>query len=314
MNQSSKKILIADDSSFMRKLFESALGAEGYEVISAASGEEALELLTQLKPDLILLDGVMTGISGYEVLTQLRSDFRFNLTPIIMITGQSDNEDKFKGLEMGADDYIVKPFQNRELIARVRNTLVRLERNRGANPLTGLRGNNDIEAEISTRLASEEAFTVMYLDLNSFKAYNDIYGFANGDIAIKLSADIIASASIELGTKRDLVGHIGGDDFVLITEPQCAEAIAKRVVEEFDVKILDLYTKEDQERGYITSKDRMGNTMNFGFIGMSIANVNTRGHEILSALHLAEVAAEYKKKAKAAADGKSAYVSREMPE
>ena len=300
-----KKILVVDDTSFMAAVISNVLKSEKYDVITAHSGEEALEILNKTKPDLILLDVVMTGISGYDVLEVLRKDFRFNLIPIIMLTGQSEEEDKLKGLEMGADDYIVKPFNSRELLARVKNTLVRLERSRGANPLTGLRGNNDIEMEIARRIDESIPFAVLYMDLNSFKPYNDVYGFANGDIAIKMSANIITDAVLEHGSQTDFIGHIGGDDFVAITTPELAVTVSDAVINRFDVDVLELYTEEDQKKGYITAKDRSGNMMEFGFIGISVAIVFSDRHEITSSMKLAEVAALLKKKAKMA--GKSAY-------
>ncbi len=307
MDVNKKKILVVDDTAFMVTVISTALSDAGYEVVCANSGEEALALLNSLKPDLLLLDGVMTGMSGYDVLTVLRNDFRFNLMPIIMLTGQSDDEEKFKSLEMGADDYIVKPFNNRELLARVHNTLLRLERSRGANPLTGLRGNNDIEMEIANRLRNNEAFSVLYFDLNSFKPYNDVYGFANGDLAIKMTASVITEAIGSIGAPQDFIGHIGGDDFVAITEPALAIPIAENIIFEFDKRVLSLYTQEDVANGYITSQDRFGKVMQFGILGISIAIVNASEHSISSTLHLAEVAADLKKRAKNIADGRSAY-------
>ena len=300
-----RKILVVDDTNFMVMAITNVLKTADYEVITASSGEEAMEILETTRPDMILCDVVMTGMSGYDVCEALRNDFRFNLIPIIMLTGQNEEEDKLKGLELGADDYIIKPFNNRELLARVKNTLVRLERSRGANPLTGLRGNNDIENEIARRIDEKIPFAVLYMDLNSFKPYNDIYGYANGDVAIMLTADIITSAVKHYGTNTDFVGHIGGDDFVAVVTPENAIEISEHVINVFDEKILGLYNDEDKQRGYITAKDRAGNTMQFGFIGISVAIVFSDRHDITSAMYLAEVAAKLKKKAKSY--NKSAY-------
>ncbi len=308
MQGKSRRILVVDDTVFMLAVISRALTGEGYEVLSAPSGEKAMELLKKEKPDLILLDGIMTGMSGYEVLDILRNDFRFNLTPVIMLTGQAEDEDKLKGLEMGADDYIVKPFNDRELLARVRNTLVRLERSRGANPLTGLRGNNDIETELSTRLTSGVPFAVLYFDLNSFKPYNDVYGFGNGDVAIKMTADILSQAVVEHGDATDFLGHIGGDDFIIICQPDFAIPMSEYIVKHFEQSMLSLYTPEDAEIGYITAKDRSGNTTQFALLGLSIAIVFSDMYTITSTAHLAEIAAELKKKAKGIAGGRSAFV------
>lgn len=300
-----KNILVVDDTQFMLSLITNILTEEGYEVTTARSGEEALALLKEARPDLILLDGVMTGMSGIEVCAALRSNFRFNLIPIILLTGQTEEEEKLVGLELGADDYIAKPFVKRELIARVNNTLVRLERSRGANPLTGLRGNNDIEMELSRRINDNIPYAVLYFDLNSFKPYNDVYGFSNGDVAIKMTADIIADCSDDHGSPSDFVGHIGGDDFVIITEPDYAIKMSEIIVERFDAERMSLYNEKDIEKGYIVAKDRFGNEMQFTLIGISIAIVFSGNEAITTTTQLAEEAAKLKKKAKA--QGKSAY-------
>jgi len=307
MKNEDKKILVVDDTQFMVTVITNVLKSANFNVVTASSGEEALEMVRKEKPDLILLDVVMTGMSGFDVCRKLRDDQRYNLIPIIMLTGQTDDDDKLEGLELGADDYVVKPFGNRELLARVRNTLVRLERSRGVNPLTGLPGNNDIEAEIARRINENIPFAVLYLDLNSFKPYNDIYGFANGDIAIKMTADIMYESVEQCGSKEDFVGHIGGDDFVVIAAPETAIDTAKAIIERFDKEIVVLYNEDDLQRGYIVSKDRDGITREFGLIGISVAIVRSDKDQITSPMKLAEVAAVLKKKAKSYG-GKSAYV------
>lgn len=298
MNPSDKKILVVDDTQFMVTLIEKSLQEAGYGVLKAFSGEEALETLRSVRPDLILLDVVMPGMSGFDVCEVLRSDSRYNLIPIIIITGQTQEEDRLKGLELGADDYVVKPFIKRELLARVRNTLVRLERMREVNPMTGLRGNNDIEAEMRRRILGDIPYAVMYFDLNLFKPYNDAYGFANGDNFIRMTADTIVDCVSEQGTATDFVGHIGGDDFIAIVEPEEAVAIANCVIEQFEERKLTFYSEEDRQNGYITSKDRNNVVQRFGLTGIAIAIVLSNKHNIADTVQLALVAAELKSKAK----------------
>lgn len=303
-----KKILIIDDTLFMSAFIAKVLDDAQYETVKVYSGEEALEYLNIEKPDMILLDVVMTGMSGFDVLKILRQDFRYNLIPIIMLTGLTDEQDRLRGLELGADDYIAKPFNPRELLARVNNTLVRLERSRGVNPLTGLRGNNDIEAELKKRIAEEKAFAVLYMDINSFKSYNDVYGFGKGDAAIKMTSGIITNAVLRLGGDTDFVGHVGGDDFIAIVTPYNAIAIAQEIIDSFDAGIKDLYNAEDAARGYIETKNRAGKQTRFGLIGLSVAIVFSDKHKLVGTLQLAEIAALLKHEAKAVMDGKSAYV------
>ncbi|PQQ66144.1 response regulator [Acetivibrio saccincola] len=294
-----KKILIIEDTEFMKKLISDVLKEAGYEVVTASSGEEGLQKVREEKPDLVLLDVVMPGMDGFEVCRILREDESNNLMPIIMLTAQENEDHKLEGLELGADDYIIKPFNSRELVSRVRNTLKRIDRNRWANPLTGLRGNIEIQAEINQRIAKKEVFAVIYGDLDNFKSYNDVYGFASGDRAIKLTADVLIDATNTFGNSRDFIGHIGGDDFVIITTPDKVDAICENIIKTFDIKIKELYCKEDVDRGYIVTSNRQGQIMKFPLVSISLSVVTNEERELISHLQIAEIAAELKKKAKA---------------
>jgi len=293
-----KKILIIDDTEFMTKLISDILTTADYDVVTASDGMQGIQKVREEKPDLVILDVVMPGMDGFEVCKILREDESNNLMPIIMLTAQDNEDDKLTGLELGADDYIIKPFNERELVSRVRNTLKRIDRNRWANPLTGLQGNIEIQAEINQRIAKRLLFAVIYADLDNFKAYNDVYGFASGDRAIKLTADIIIDNVHNSGNQGDFIGHIGGDDFVIITTPDKAEAICKGIISDFDEKIKSLYCEEDVQRGYIVTSNRQGQIMKFSLISISLAVVTNEARELISYIQVAEIAAEIKKKAK----------------
>lgn len=293
-----KKILVVDDSKLSAMYISHVLSSEGYLVVNAYSGNEGLKLVKEEKPDLVLLDVVMEDISGFEVCKILRDSESNNLMPIIMLTSQDSQEDKLIGLELGADDYIVKPFNNREMICRVRNTLKRIDRNRSANPLTGLSGNLEIQAEITSRLEKNEQFAVIYLDLDNFKAFNDVYGFARGDIAIKMTADIMRDAAKDEGTPCDFLGHIGGDDFIIITDPEHAEAICSEIIANFDERIRTLYSYEDLELGFISTLSRRGEQRDYPIMTISLAIVTNEFHCLHTHLEVSEIAAELKKKLK----------------
>lgn len=293
-----KKILIIDDTELMVKYITDILTNAEYDVVIASDGVEGLQKVREEKPDLVLLDVVMPGMNGFEVCKALRDDESNNLMPIIMLTAQDNEDDKLTGLELGADDYIIKPFNYRELLSRVRNTLKRIDRNRWANPLTGLQGNIEIQTEINHRIAKKELFSVIYLDLDNFKAYNDVYGFASGDRAIKLTADVIVDNVHSCGTSKDFIGHVGGDDFVVISVPNYDSAICEGIIKDFDKKILTLYSAQDRETGYITTANRQGQVMQFPIISISIAVVTNEKRDLISHLQVAEIAAELKKKAK----------------
>ncbi|NLH97275.1 MAG: response regulator [Clostridiaceae bacterium] len=293
-----KKILVIDDTELMVRLTTDILTKHGYEVVSANNGVDGIKMVATEKPDLVLLDVVMPGIDGFEVCKLLRKDESNNLIPIIMLTAQGNEEDKLAGLELGADDYITKPFNPRELVSRVRNTLLRIDRNRWANPLTGLPGNLEIQSEINHRIARGMIFSVVYLDVDNFKAYNDVYGFSHGDRAIKLIADILLDNVRAFGTKDDFIGHIGGDDFVVITDPGHVDALCENIIKEFDERVPELYSDVDKRAGFISTVNRRGQVTQYPIMTLSIAVVSNEHRELRNHLEVGEIAAELKKKAK----------------
>lgn len=296
-----KKILIIDDTDLMVKLITDILEEKGYEVVSANNGTDGIKMVMAEKPDLVLLDVVMPGIDGFEVCKLLRQDESNNLMPIIILTGQGNEEDKLAGLELGADDYITKPFNPRELVSRVKNTLLRIDRNRWANPLTGLPGNTEIQSEINSRIVKDMKFSVLYLDVDNFKAYNDVYGFARSDTAIKMIADILADNSRTFGSPNDFIGHIGGDDFVIITSPEYVDALCENIIKEFDERVPELYSDEDRKAGFISTANRRGDIIKYPIMSISIAVVSNEFRTLSNHIEVGEIAAEMKKKAKSVA-------------
>lgn len=292
-----KKILIVDDSSFFAKIIVKALTQEGYDVVWAPCGEDGLRMVREEKPDLVLLDVVMPDINGFEVCRILRAAESNNLMPIIMLTSKDDHEDLLAGLDLGADDYIVKPFDNRELLCRVKNTIKRIDRNRNANPLTGLPGNLEIIRELDYRIEKKQPFAAIYADLDNFKAYNDAYGFLKGDIALKLTADILRDVA-RISDADSFLGHIGGDDFIIIVEPSCAESACHDIIDRFDQRIRAIYAAEDLERGHIVTYNRQGAETLFPIMTISLAVVTNECKSYGSYLEVSDIAAELKKKAK----------------
>jgi len=193
-------VLIADDDRDIVRFVEVNLRLEGFEVITAHDGEDALAKALELQPNLILLDVMMPLMDGFEVCTRLRDDGRSAHIPVIMLTAKSLSADKVLGLTAGADDYIIKPFDPMELIARVKTTLRRASEMRSLSPLTGLPGNNRIEHEISHRMELGMPVAVAYADLDNFKSYNDRYGFLRGDEVISLFAQVLRRAALEAAT------------------------------------------------------------------------------------------------------------------
>ena len=288
------KILIADDDPDILRFIEVNLGLEGFNLIKAKDGEEALREAIDLLPDLVLLDVMMPKIDGFEVCRRLRSDPRTSNISIIMLTAKSLSADKVVGLTVGADDYIIKPFDPMELVARVRSTLRRSREMRELNPLTGLPGNVSILQELDRKITRKEPLALMHIDLDNFKAYNDYYGFMRGDLAIKMGAAVLQEVCSEYPPGKCFVGHIGGDDFALVTEPDLAEKIANEIISRFDAKSPSLYDAEDVARGSITVHDRRDEVREFPLMTISLGIATNQHRPIASHLAASEIATEMK--------------------
>ena len=293
-----KKILVIDDSRFFLEQIKDILTDAGYQVLLASNGEEGLALVRKEKPDMVILDIVMPGMDGFAVCGILRASESNNLMPIIMLTAENDTEKKLYGLELGADDYITKPFDSREIISRIRNTLRRIERNRAASPLTGLCGNIEIQREIISRIEKNDPYAIVYADLNEFKAYNDVYGFGRGDLMIKLTADIISDQVNLFGTKDDFIGHIGGDDFIFVTVPDCVDEICHHIIEQFDERVKELYDAKDIKAGYIRTLDRKGEKHEYKIGSISLAAITNIYRRFDEYEDITKCAAQLKKKVK----------------
>lgn len=256
---------------------------------------KALEAVEKAPPDLILLDLMMPKMDGYEVCKRLKGNYQTSHIPIIMVTAKTNLEDKLQGFEGGANDYIAKPFAISELLLRVRNVLQWSQLQRQANPLTGLPGNIAIERQIERRLSNGSEFAFMYADIDHFKAFNDYYGYRRGDEAIKLTAEVIVEAVREVGGSEDFVGHIGGDDFVVVTTPENSEPIARKIVSLFDERIVHLFDKEDLERGYVEVINRKGIVDRFPLLTITIAVVTDKHGKIDHVAKISDIASELKR-------------------
>src|SRR2546428_3893956 len=229
-----ESVLVVDDDPDVARFVEVNLRSAGYEVSVASNGEEALERALELRPDLVLLDVMMPKLDGFEVAQRLRRDSRTSSSSIIMLTAKALSSDKVLGLSSGADDYIIKPCGPVELLARVKGTLRRAREMRALSPLTGLPGNIRIQDEIRRRVGEDEPFALLYADLDHLKAYNDYYGFVRGDRAIQALARLSVEVVQEVAGLEGFVGHVGGDDFLIILRPELAEDAAAKLCRRFD--------------------------------------------------------------------------------
>jgi diguanylate cyclase (GGDEF)-like protein len=291
------RILIADDDPDIARFVEVNLRLDGFEVDVASDGEQALQLAIDRQPALVLLDVMMPKLDGVEVCRRIRADRRTSHMNVIMLTAKSLGADKIAGLTAGADDYIIKPFDPLELVARVKSTLRRTREMRAQSPLTGLPGNVSIEAEAARRIADLEAIALCYADLDNFKAFNDYYGFLRGDQVIVFTAQTIGTVASEKDPEA-FVGHVGGDDFVVITDPSKGEAICRGMIERFDAGVAAFYDPVDAERGWIEVENRQKVVVRFPLLSISIGVAVARPGSIDDPRRLAEVATEMKAYAK----------------
>ncbi|HEX5938499.1 MAG TPA: response regulator [Actinomycetota bacterium] len=270
-----ESLLVVDDDPFIARLLEIELKAAGYDVRVASDGEQALAAARERPPQLVLADVMMPNMDGFELTRRLRQDPTTATVSVIMLTARGLSADKLEGFAIGADDYIVKPFDTPELLARIRGVLNRASDTRSLSPMTGLAGNVAIEDEIERRVASAEAFAILYADLDGFKAYNDRYGFLRGDEVIRETARVIGEATAAVVGAETFVGHAGGDDFVVVVPPEHATATAQRIVQDFDEMVPGLYDVDDRANGYVEVTNRRGDPQRFPLLTLSIGVAST---------------------------------------
>ncbi len=282
-----ERILIVDDDQQVAAYVRLSCSLSGFQVEVLNDGRQAVKKALEMIPDAIVLDLKLPGTNGFRICEELRRESRTRAIPIIVVSGSWKNaEDRIRSLEVGADDFLTKPFDAQELVARINRMLQRKKVDMGHNPLTGLPGNLAIEEEARRRLANNPVFAISYVDLDNFKAYNDVYGVKQGDKVIRLLADLLTEAVKRWGNQNDFVGHIGGDDFMVMTTPDKADSIFNWVGSRFDERIKAYYSEADLKAGYITAKDRQGNIKTFRFVSVSIVfltenNIETRQYPLL---------------------------------
>jgi signal transduction histidine kinase/DNA-binding response OmpR family regulator len=292
------RVLIVDDDPSIRLICREVLEIGGYQVRDAGSANAALAEARRFRPDMILLDVLMPGIDGYRCAEMLRADPAIGMAPIMFLSARSETADKVRAFRSGAEDYMVKPFDADELLARVAKALDRQARELGASPTTQLPGADAIQGEIERRIiVADPSAVACYLDLDNLKAFNDYYGYAKANAVIRQTGDVIRHVITRNGSPGDFIGHIAGDDFVFVTNGEHADEVCRGICERFDHLIRLYYDPSDREHGYIETKDRFGIQRRFPIMSVSIAAVSlVRAKSYAS---LAELAALGKRAAKA---------------
>lgn len=292
------RVLVVDDDDAIRAICREVLESEGYAVRDVADGFAALSEVKRYRPDLLLLDIMMPELDGFQTAERIKSDPATSMTPIIFLSAKGATADKVRAFRSGAEDYVTKPFDTVELVARVSKAVQRHAREMGASPTTQLPGADAIESEIERRLKRGGDDAICYLDLDNLKAFNDYYGYAKADGIIRQIGDVIRDVIARKGAGSDFIGHIAGDDFVFITKAAQVDEVCTTICATFDRLVPLYYNKADREKGFIEAEDRFGVLRKFPIMSVSIAAVTVEGSELQTYSDLAAMAAQGKKLAK----------------
>lgn len=290
-------ILIVEDDGIITQLVREHLGVDGYRAVMVGKGDDAVQFAMRDMPSLAILDVASPGLDGYKVIQQLRDHPKCMHIPIIMVSSCNSLTYKVRAYELGVDSYLTKPYCCDEILALVRRHLQRQQQCM-LSPLTHLPGGLQLERAVEYKLRGSEPWSVLYLDLDNFKAFNDAYGFLTGNDMIRLVGTICQQVVHEYGNADDFVGHVGGDDFVIVTTPDCETMLCHRILERYKRESLVLYRQEDRERGSISGINRKGRPYQFPLVTLSIGIVSDQLSCSHSIREVSSLTAEAKRLAK----------------
>lgn len=286
------EVYIIDDDESSIVIFKELFREDpDYKFISVKT--EQIDIALKNIPSLIVINEDAIDRDVVELCRKIRKDEDNTITPVIVVSSNGAREHRMKILNESVEYFIKKPVDEGYLYYTVKNLNRLLTTNRRVSPLTGLPGNVQIHSELKKKLSKEEEFSVLYLDLDNFKAYNDVYGFLKGDKIIQYTADIIQD-EIHIDGGNGFVGHVGGDDFIAIVPYTDVENLCQRIIARFDKHIKSFFTEKDAEKGYIEIANRRGIIEKFPLTSISIAVVVADKNRFNNILEIGDVAAQVK--------------------
>lgn len=300
------RILVVEDDFDISNMLRIYFTGQGYEVQVAPRGSDALTMTRKQLPNLIVLDIMLPDMNGYDVCRELRTTTRTSHIPIIFLTQKDERSDKIQGLELGADDYITKPFDIEELKLRVQNAITAANRQTQIDSKSNLPTGRLIEDHLRTLMHSAKQWAYIDLKINQFDAFTDVYGFVAGDEVIRFMAVLIGEVIDEHGTPDDYAGHPGRDNFIIITHAADAERLKTRLIELFNEKVKQHYSFIDRERGYILVPDNVYGERQAALMSLSAGSVSTRTHQFSDIREITELAAEDRRRGLSGEDTGSA--------
>ncbi len=293
-----REIYIIDDKNELINCLEESFRTENDEYKFTSINALGLEIALRNIPDLIVIDEDNTEMNIIEFCKSIRANEDNSITPIIVVSSNTEREHRAEILKTAVQYFIKKPIDQEYLYYTVKNITDLLYKNRTVSPLTGLPGNVQIQTEMKKRLLNKEVFAILYFDLDNFKAYNDVYGFANGDEIIKFTSRVISKYIHQIPESDNFIGHIGGDDFVAITSKTDYEKVCQNIISEFDKFAVTYYNEIDAERGFVEVANRKGVIEQFPLTSISIAVVEVDYKHFKSTLEIGEIGAQVKHQAK----------------
>lgn len=290
--------LVVDDEREVGDVVTRALASRGFTVDVVEHGADALARLQKVTPDLIILDRHMPGMDGLEVLHKVRNNPFLAQIPVLMLTAAADAQERLLAYDSGVDDFLDKPFHLDELAAKCAALIRLARRNLERNPTSNLPGAEAIENAIQAALRAGRPVAVCHADLDHFKSFADSYGFDRANEAIAMTARVLAGISTLEGDGTEFVGHLGGDDFVLVLPDASFRRVCARVLEEFDQQRARFHTAEEVKHGHYSARDRRGRLAQFPLLSLSIAAVTTAKGGFATSSAIGEALVEKKKRAK----------------
>jgi len=285
------RLLIVEDDHDISNMLKIYFTGLGYDVDAAIRGGEALEKTKHVLPHLIVLDIMLPDIDGYEVCRTLRTNTRTSHIPVIFLTQKDERSDRLQGLELGADDYITKPFDIEELKLRVQGAIRRSERESLTDPRSGLPAGRLIEEQLR-RIIRETGWAYMDVRINDFDAFRDVYGFVASDDVLRFAAMILGEVLDEVGTSGDFIGHAGGDNFIIITREESASSISQRIKVRFADEVQTHYNFMDRQQGFIQAPKAEGQTEKFPLMTLAVGIVSPSQQQFADIREITELAAE----------------------
>lgn len=289
------RILVVEDDFDISNMLQIYFSGQGYDVDIAARGELALEKTRSGMPNLIVLDIMLPDIDGYEVCHRLRTSTRTSHIPIIFLTQKDERSDKLQGLELGADDYITKPFDIEELKLRVQNAISRAERDSLTDPRSGLPSGRLIEEQLRN-IIRNEGWAFIDIRINYFEAFKEVYGFVAADDVLRFSTMLLGDVVDESGDPNDFIGHPGGNNFIIITTEDNHANITSAFKEKFKEQVLSHYNFMDREQGFILTTKDSGEQEQTPLMSISVGTVLPSEQTISDIREITELAAEARRK------------------